>query len=114
MDNQYSLQLPTGAIRILKICMPTQTTIIEDLQNLGQPIPEDWTKFNLHSTLSIDYIFILSGSITYIVGENSIDLYEGDFLTQIGSEHTWVNNNTEPCYALCIMVGAKESTSIPA
>ncbi len=108
LDNIYDLHLPEGAMRFLKICMPTQAQIAADLQNSGQAIPTDWTKFNLHSTNSVDYIFILSGSITCIVGKNKIDLHAGDFLVQVGPEHTWINNNSEPCYALCVMVGTKE------
>jgi mannose-6-phosphate isomerase-like protein (cupin superfamily) len=108
-DKPYTIELPEGAVRFMKIRMPTKTEMAADLKKSGQPVPEDWTKFNLHSTGSIDYIYVLSGSITCVVGEQTINLNSGDFLAQIGPEHTWINDNNEPCYVLCIMCGIKPS-----
>lgn len=104
-DNVYSIDLPIGSMRFLKVRMPTKAEIISDLKNCNEAIPNDWKKFNLHSTDSVDYIYILSGKITCVVGEQLIHLEEGDFLAQIGAEHTWINDNDAPCYILCVMVG---------
>jgi mannose-6-phosphate isomerase-like protein (cupin superfamily) len=109
LDKPYEIQLPIGAMRFLKIRMPTITEMTAELKTAGQDIPKDWAKFNLHSTDSVDYIYILSGKITCIVGEQQIQLQEGDFLAQVGPEHTWVNDHNEPCYVLCAMVGIKPS-----
>lgn len=106
----YDINLPEGAMRFLKVRMPTKKEMIKDLQAAGQPIPDDWRKFNLHSTNSVDYIYILSGEITCIVGEEEFDMKVGDFLVQIGPEHTWLNDHDEPCYLLCVMLGTKPST----
>lgn len=81
----------------------------KDLIKAGKTAPEDWATFNLHSTDSIDYIYVLSGAITCVVGEQTINLNTGNFLAQIGPEHTWVNDNDEPCYILCVMCGIKPS-----
>ena len=109
MDKPYDIQLPEGAMRFLKIRMPTISEMSADLKAAGQDVPNDWTKFNLHSTDSIDYFYILSGKITCIVGEQQIQLQEGDFLVQVGPEHTWVNEHDEACYGLAVMVGIKPS-----
>lgn len=109
LDKPYNIQLPEGAMRFLKMRMPTTTEMAAEFKAAGQNVPEDWTKFNLHSTDSIDYAYVLSGKITCIVGEQHIHLNEGDFLAQVGPEHTWVNEHDEPCYLLGVMIGIKPS-----
>jgi len=59
----------------------------------------------LHRTDSIDYAYVLSGKVTCVVGKKSTELTTGDFIVQISPEHTWINNNDEPCYMLCVMIG---------
>ncbi len=108
-DKPYEIDLPEGALRFLKVRMPTKTEMITDLQKAGAPIPEDWTKFNLHSTDTIDYLYILSGKVTCIIGEMPLPLSEGDFIAQFGPMHTWINDHSEPCYMLCVMVGLQVS-----
>lgn len=105
LDTAYNINLPQGALRFLKIRMPTKAEKIADFQKTGQAIPEDWAKFNLHRSDSADYIYILSGAITCIVGEQQLHLKAGDFLAQIGPEHTWINDHDEPCEMLCVMIG---------
>ncbi len=102
---EYDIDLPEKAIRFLKIRMPTKAEITADLIRAGEPVPEDWHKFNLHRTDSIDYICILSGNITCVIGTKTTELSSGDFVVQIGPEHTWLNDNDEPCYMLCVMLG---------
>lgn len=106
LEKPYQIDLPEGALRFMKIRMPMKTEMMADLINANQPVPDDWTKYNLHCTDSIDYIYVLSGAITCVVGEELIDLKEGDFLSQISAEHTWINDHAEPCYLICVMVGA--------
>ncbi len=109
LEKPYDIQLPAGAMRFLKLRMPTIKEMAADLQAAGQDVPNDWTKYNLHNTDSVDYIYVLSGKITCIVGDQQIQLNEGDFLAQVGPEHTWVNEHDEPCYVLCVMVGIESS-----
>ncbi len=109
LEQAYNIALPEGAVRFLKMRMPTKLEMIADLKKAGKPIPQDWTRYNLHSTDSVDYCYVLSGKITCIVGEHHINLSEGDFLVQIGPEHTWINDHDEPCYMFCIMIGIKPS-----
>jgi mannose-6-phosphate isomerase-like protein (cupin superfamily) len=109
LEKPYDIQLPAGAMRFLKIRMPIITEMASDLKAAGQDIPKDWTRYNLHSTDLVDYIYVLSGKITCIVGGQQIQLNEGDFLAQVGPEHTWVNEHNEPCYVLCAMVGIESS-----
>lgn len=105
----YEIDLPKGAMRFMKIRMPTKKEMIAELRSAGEPLPDDWTTFNLHSTDSVDYAYVISGQITCVVGKQLVELKQGDFLAQIGPEHTWINDNSEPCYLLCIMVGIEPS-----
>ena len=105
----YDIDLPQNAIRFLKLRMPTKSEMTKNLLDEGQPIPEDWTKFNLHRTDTVDYVYVLSGKITSITGNEHIELDEGNFLAQVGTEHTWINNHNDPCILLCIIVGIASS-----
>lgn len=105
----YDIDLPAGAMRFLKLRMPTISEMAAELKAADQTVPEDWAKYNLHNTDSVDYVYVLSGKITCVVGKQKIQLSEGDFLAQIGPEHTWVNEHNEPCYVLAIMVGIQPS-----
>jgi mannose-6-phosphate isomerase-like protein (cupin superfamily) len=109
LKKTYDINLPQGAMRFLKIRMPAKKDLINDLQQANMEIPADWTKYNLHNTDSVDYIYVLSGEITCVVGEELVHLTQGDFLTQVGPIHTWVNNSDEACEILCVMVGIEAS-----
>ena len=105
VDKPYQLALAQGAMRITKIRMPTKAEMTAELQKANLPVPQDWAAFNLHKTASVDYIYVLSGSITGVVANQQFKLNTGDFLAQVGPEHTWINDSDEPCYVLCIMIG---------
>lgn len=109
LDTPYDVDLPEGATRFMKLRMPTKKEMTTEMEKNGDPVPEDWTKFNLHNTDSIDYVYVLSGAITCVVGEELLELKAGDFLAQVGPEHTWINDNDEHCELLCVMVGIKPS-----
>lgn len=109
LNKPYDIELPQGAFRAMKLRMPTKKEMTQYLEKAGQPIPTDWTKFNLHSTNSIDYVYVISGEINYVAGSEVKKLKQGDFLAQIGPEHTWVNESDEPCHLLCMMIGTDEN-----
>jgi mannose-6-phosphate isomerase-like protein (cupin superfamily) len=105
----YNIDLPKGAMRIMVVRMPTIKEMELDMIAASQPIPDDWSKHNIHNTDSVDYLFVLSGAIKCVTGEDTFELNQGDFLAQVGPEHTWVNPHDEACYILCIMVGTQPS-----
>jgi flagellar capping protein FliD len=48
----------------------------------------------------------VSGQITLVTGDGTKqDLKPGDFVVQVGAEHTWINDHDEPCIILCVMLG---------
>lgn len=108
----YDINLAKGAVRILKVRMPTKKEMIANLQQAGQPIPEDWSKFNQHATATIDYGYVLSGQITLVTGDGTKqDLKTGDFMAQVGAEHTWINDHDEPCIMLVVMLGIESNVA---
>lgn len=109
LTKAYNIDLPKGAMRVMVVRMPTIKEMERDMITAGQPIPDDWSKYNIHNTDSVDYVFVLSGAIQCVTGEDSFELNKGDFLAQVGPEHTWVNLHDEPCYILCVMIGVEPS-----
>jgi mannose-6-phosphate isomerase-like protein (cupin superfamily) len=109
LTKTYDIDLPKGAMRMMMVRMPTIKEMEQDMITAGQPVPDDWSKHNIHNTDSVDYVFVLSGAIQCVTGEDVFELKQGDFLAQVGPEHTWINPNDEPCYILCIMVGIESS-----
>lgn len=105
----YQIDLPPGAMRAMVVRMPTVKEMERDLKASGQAVPEDWSKQNIHNTDSVDYVFVLSGAISCVTGDDTFELKQGDFLAQVGPLHTWVNTHDEPCYIMCIMVGTEPS-----
>jgi len=94
----------------MKLRMPTKAEMTTDLKKAGEAIPDDWSKFNLHNTDSVDYIYVLEGEITHVVGEQKFELKQGDFVVQVGPEHTWINDHDKPCYVLCVMIGIEPAS----
>lgn len=65
------------------------------------------TKAPCHRTESIDYACILSGEIVLQLdsGEETT-LRAGEFLVQQGTNHSWVNQTSEPCRMVFVMLSA--------
>ena len=40
----------------------------------------------------------------------TVRLNEGDVLVQRGTIHNWVNNGTEPCVIVFVLIGARPAT----
>lgn len=59
----------------------------------------------MHATESIDYVVVVSGRISMVMGDGSeIDLGPGDCVVQRGTKHAWSNKGTEPAclFAACV------------
>jgi quercetin dioxygenase-like cupin family protein len=60
-----------------------------------------------HRTDSIDYLAVLSGSVTMELDDSKVELKAGDVLVQRGTFHNWVNNGTEPCIMAVVLIDAE-------
>lgn len=62
----------------------------------------------MHTTESIDYLYVVSGSVTLELGDGSqIDLSPGDTVIQNGTRHRWINSGEEPVVLALALVGAE-------
>lgn len=59
-----------------------------------------------HRTDSIDYLVVLSGSVTMELDGCKVDLKAGDCLVQRGTIHNWVNSGSEPCVMAVVLLDA--------
>lgn len=61
----------------------------------------------MHTTASIDYEFIASGSIVLELDDGTeVELHAGDTVVQNGTRHAWRNRGSEPCQVVLVLVGA--------
>ena len=71
-----------------------------------------------HRTNSIDYAVVISGSMEMELDNETVRMNEGDVLVQRGTIHNWVNNGTEPCVIVAVLIGARPAavngTPLPA
>lgn len=78
-------------------------------------IPRDVSKLRhpfMHRTQSIDYAICLSGKITMMLDEEDVEVNAGDVIVQRGTDHAWVNNGTEPCVMVFVLIGANKPPEI--
>lgn len=60
-----------------------------------------------HRTDTLDYIVVLQGAVTLVVGDREVTLHRGDAVVQHGVEHDWQNRGTEPCLLAAVLVGGQ-------
>jgi quercetin dioxygenase-like cupin family protein len=62
-----------------------------------------------HRTLSIDYLFVLSGELELELDRGSlVRVYQGDIVVQRGTSHLWRNPSQDtPCRVLVSMIEAR-------
>ena len=61
----------------------------------------------MHTTDSIDYLFVVSGEITLELDDGErTTVRAGDVVVQNGTRHAWRNDGTEPCTFVGVAVGA--------
>ncbi|MBW2242840.1 MAG: cupin domain-containing protein [Deltaproteobacteria bacterium] len=61
----------------------------------------------MHTTATIDYEYIVSGSITLELDDSSVDLKAGDTVVQNGTRHAWRNKGDVPCVIVVCLIGAE-------
>jgi mannose-6-phosphate isomerase-like protein (cupin superfamily) len=57
-----------------------------------------------HRTKTIDYVFILDGSVDLALDDGSVHLQPGDCVVQRETNHAWRNHNDHPIRLLAVMV----------
>jgi mannose-6-phosphate isomerase-like protein (cupin superfamily) len=60
----------------------------------------------MHSTTSIDYDVVLSGSIELRTADGAVQLEQGDSVVILGGEHAWRTDPGVPCEMAVVMLNA--------
>jgi mannose-6-phosphate isomerase-like protein (cupin superfamily) len=96
----YELEPPgTGSrFRIVEI-MPQQSS-----SEPAAAVAADDDASGVHRTDTLDYVVVLRGEVTLVVGERAVTLYPGDVVVQGGIEHDWENRGTEPCAVAAVLI----------
>jgi len=58
----------------------------------------------MHDTRTLDYLVVLSGSVTLELEDGSVELRAGDTAIQRANRHAWRNDGDEPCRLAVVMV----------
>lgn len=78
------------------------------LAEIGRDPNED-PAATMHSTNTIDYVVILSGTVFGVFEDGTeLECFPGDIAIVRGVPHAWSNKNDEPCIALFVLVGAPD------
>jgi mannose-6-phosphate isomerase-like protein (cupin superfamily) len=106
---------PSGTIfRVVEIPPEGAGTKIDAASTFGQlgsthkPTSADSAKHpTMHKTDSIDYLVVISGSMTMVMEEGEVELHAGDCVVQRGTNHAWVNRSGAPCLLAAVLIDAK-------
>jgi len=58
-----------------------------------------------HTTRSIDYAIVLSGSIWAVLDDTEVEMHAGDVLVQRGTAHAWSNRSDSSCVLAFVLIG---------
>jgi mannose-6-phosphate isomerase-like protein (cupin superfamily) len=69
---------------------------------------------HMHSTDTIDFVVVLSGSLCLEVdGGKEVKLSQGDSVIQNGTRHAWHNRSSMPCQIVSATIGARRIQGVP-
>lgn len=60
----------------------------------------------MHTTPTIDYGIVLSGSICLELDEGEVELNAGDVVVQRGTRHAWHNRGDAPCTVAFVLISS--------
>lgn len=92
--------------------LPEDLDIAAALDEMEQALPGmaghmDPDNPGMHTTDTIDYLYVASGSATLELDDGAtVDVSAGDTIVQNGTRHAWRNHGTEPCVIAVVLIGA--------
>ncbi|HEY6758763.1 MAG TPA: cupin domain-containing protein [Baekduia sp.] len=124
IEGAPGLEVDFGQTSASEIWM--SSSIPPDTRGRGDAVPADWqlepppggTIFRLathqpgeevalHSTATVDYVVVLSGELTLLIGDREVELVAGDVVVQQGTPHGWANRSSEPCTVAAVLVSTR-------
>jgi uncharacterized cupin superfamily protein len=61
----------------------------------------------MHKTKTIDYIILLSGSVTLLLDNDEVQLQPFDVVVQRGTNHAWVVDGTESALFIAVLIDSE-------
>jgi hypothetical protein len=61
----------------------------------------------MHTTSTIDYVVVLKGRVTLLLDEGEVSLSPFDVVVQRGTNHYWLNQNSEPALLMGVLLDAR-------
>ena len=62
---------------------------------------------HMHRTASLDYCYVIEGSIVAVLDEDEVTLTAGDVLIQRGTNHGWRNESGRNCKVLFVLIDSE-------
>ena len=104
---EWGLEPPPGGacFRIVEIAPGSD----EAAEPAGGEVAAEHEGFQeAHATGTLDYVTVLRGRVTLVIGETEVDLGPGDSVVQQpGVPHDWQNRSAEPCVMAGVLVSAR-------
>ena len=103
----WGLEPPPGGacFRIVEIAPGTD----EAAEPAGGEVAAEHEGFQeAHATGTLDYVTVLRGRVTLVIGATEVDLGPGDSVVQQpGVPHDWQNRSAEACVMVGVLVSAR-------
>jgi len=103
--SEWSLEPPAGGacFRIVEIAPGDADGAVEDAGDSDHSAFQDE-----HHTDTLDFVAVLSGEVTLVVGGSEVTLRPGDsVIQQPGIPHNWQNRSAEPGVLVGVLISAR-------
>jgi mannose-6-phosphate isomerase-like protein (cupin superfamily) len=103
--SEWSLEPPPGGacFRIVEIASGDMDSAAQDTGGPGHSTFQDE-----HQTDTLDFVAVLQGEVTLVVGRSEVTLRPGDsVIQQPGIPHNWENRSAEPSVLVGVLISAR-------
>lgn len=84
-----------------------------DRDLFGTDDPASAKAATTHRTMTVDYVYVISGEIHVMLDEGEVCLRTGDTLIQRATQHGWSNRGNAPCRMFVVMLDIERAIERP-
>ena len=119
VEPKVKLSPPTGGTKVRYFAMaPTPAGATREELEAGMAAafeqidaaherPDTTRHPGMHKTKTIDYIILLSGSVTLLLDDDEVQLQPFDVVIQRGTNHAWVVDGTESALFIAVLIDSE-------
>ena len=117
LDLPHTIEPPANGSVFRFIEYPPDKTFIDNIdagkvrayfESMGSPGASTYSENAPHpymqKTETLDFCYVLEGSITLVLDTREVALREGDTIILRGTNHAWSNRSSEPCRIAFILI----------